>query len=104
MQADVRAAAAWDRYALSHDTVRGLDGKGRFDDAVEADQSASAPVAASLDSTLSTGVDAAVSLFNRSATAAQSDLSGLMWASVLLMALVIIGVLAGTRPRLREYR
>jgi hypothetical protein len=104
LRADTGAASAWDGYGLAHAAVRHLDGTGQFDLAVRADHTTSAPAAAYLDSTLTTGVDAAVTSFTRSSSAALSDLTGLMWASVLLMVLVIIGVLAGTRPRLQEFR
>jgi hypothetical protein len=57
-----------------------------------------------MDTTLAGGVDAAVGSFDTSARAAQSDLSGLLWSSVILMVVVVLGVLVGTRPRLREYR
>jgi hypothetical protein len=72
--------------------------------AVGVDQQRSSLEAATVDATLAGGVNSAVSSFSSSAHAAQADLEGLMWACLILVALIVIGVLAGTRPRLREYR
>ena len=70
----------------------------------QVDQRQTSPQALIMDTKLADGVDAAVSSFGPAAGQAQSDLDGLIWVSLILMALVVIGVLAGTRPRLREYR
>jgi hypothetical protein len=105
-EADARLAAydAWLTYEQAHQTVRHLDGTGQLLAAVTADQRYASPAAATTDTKLADGVDAAVASFGPAAGRAQSDLDGLIWVSLILMALVVIGVLAGTRPRLREYR
>jgi hypothetical protein len=104
VQAYMGAASAWQGYSLSHDSVRLDDARGQLGIAVGADEATSAPAAASMDATLASGVDAAVTSFSKSANAGRSDLTGLMWGSVLLMALVIVSVLAATRRRLQEYQ
>ena len=103
-RADTDAIAALHTYGQAHQTVRGDDGAGDLVDAVTFDRLNSSPEAASMDTALAGGVDAAVGSFDASARAAQSDLSGLLWSSAILMVVVVIGVLVGTRPRLREYR
>jgi hypothetical protein len=103
-QVDTAAIAALQNYGQAHQTVRAEDEAGRLPTAVADDQLRSSPGAAGLDTTLAGGVDAAVGSFDTSARAAQSDLSGSLWSSVILMVMVVIGVLAGIRPRLREYR
>jgi hypothetical protein len=105
-EADAKLAAstAWLTYRQAHQTVRNLDGAGQLSAAVTADQRYASPEAATTDTKLADGVDAAVAAFGPAAAHAQSDLDGLTWVSLILMALVVIGVLAGTRPRLREYR
>jgi hypothetical protein len=105
-EADARLAAsrAWLTYEQAHQTVRNLDQSGQLLAAVTADERGASPEAVTTDTRLVDGVDAAVSSFDPTAGRAQSDLDGLIWVSLILMALVVIGVLAGTRPRLREYR
>jgi hypothetical protein len=105
-EADARLAAfnAWLTYGKLHQVVRNLDRSGQLLAAVMADQRYASPEALTTDTKLADGVDAAVSSFDPAASRAQSDLDGLIWVSLILMGLVVIGVLAGTRPRLREYR
>jgi hypothetical protein len=98
------AATVWQGYQQAHQAVRDQDRAGRLSNAVALDRSSSSTEAATMDSTLASGVNSAVSSFGSSARAAHSDLGGLIWASLFLMAVVAIAVLAGTRPRLREYR
>jgi hypothetical protein len=98
------AATRWLLYTQGHEDVRAGDRAGRPSDAVVADRLTSSTEAAGLDVFLASGVNSAVSSFGSSARAANSDLDGLMWASLALMAVAVIGVLAGIRPRLREYR
>jgi hypothetical protein len=98
------AATVSQLYTQDHLAVRDLDQAGRPSDAVAVDQLTSSIEAADVDLFLANGVNSAVSSFDSSAHAAHSDLAGLTWASLILMAVVVVGVLAGTRPRLREYR
>jgi hypothetical protein len=102
--ADRTAIAVWQDYDHAHQTVRGDDKAGHLSDAVSVDQRRSAVEAATMDAALAGGVDSAAGSFGTSVRDAGSDLSGLTWVAVALMALVVIGVLAGTAPRLREYR
>jgi hypothetical protein len=102
--ADATAISVWNGYDQAHQTVRGDDKAGHLSDAVSVDQGRSAAAAATMDATLAGGVDSAAASFDTSVRGAESDLGGLTWVAIALMALVVIGVLAGTAPRLREYR
>jgi hypothetical protein len=102
-QIAVDAASVWQGYEEAHQMLRAQDARQPSgDEAV--DQQQTSPQALIMDTKLADGVDAAVTSFGPAARQAQSDLDGLIWVSVILMALVVIGVVAGTRPRLREYR
>jgi hypothetical protein len=104
VQSYAGGASAWKKYSTSHNLVRQEDTTGQPGRAVGIDRAGSTPIAASMDTTLAGGVDTAVKSFNRSANAGQSDLSGLMWGSVLFMVLVIVSVLVAARRRLQEYQ
>ncbi len=103
-QAQARAAAVWDNYGISHDTVRADDLDGNLPVAIKQDQSTSASQADSLDAALATGVGDAVSSFNRSARAATNDLDLLPWVCLALVVGVVACLVAGVEPRLKEYR
>jgi hypothetical protein len=97
------AAAVWQGYEEAHQMLRAQDARQPSGDQA-IDQQQTSPQALIMDTKLADGVDTAVSSFGPAAGQAQSDLDGLIWVSVILMALVVIGVVTGTRPRLREYR
>jgi hypothetical protein len=102
-QTELDAASVWQGYGEAHQMLRAQDASQPSGD-VMVDQQQTSPQALIMDTKLADGVDAAVSSFVPAARQAHSDLDGLIWVSVILMALVVIGVFAGTRPRLREYR
>jgi hypothetical protein len=102
-QTEIEAVRGWQGYQKAHQLLRAQDARQPSGDRA-VDQQQASPQAQIMDAKLAAGVDAAVSSFRPAANQAQSDLDGLNWLSVILMALVIVGVLAGTRPRLREYR
>ncbi len=99
-----QASVRWDDYSLAHQKVRAEDAGGDQAAAIADDGGTSAGAAAQLDGVLAAGVDGAVAAFNSSARAAASDLSGLLIGVLVLMAIAVAGVVAGVRPRLKEYR
>jgi hypothetical protein len=102
-QTDLDAASVWQGYATAHQILRAQDAI-QPSQAMRVDRDQASPQAELTDSRLAGGVDAAVSSFGAAAGQAQSDLDGLIWVCVILMALVVVGVIAGIRPRLREYQ
>jgi hypothetical protein len=102
-EANLDAATVWQGYGEAHQMLRAQDARQPSGD-LRVDQEQASPEAEMMDAFLANGVDAATSSFGPAASHAQSDLDGLIWVSVFLTALVVIGVLVGTRPRLREYR
>ena len=97
-------AQQWSAYGESHTSVRQADSRGRLSAAVAADATTSASDAQHLDDALTQGIDTAVTSFSSTARSAAADLDGLIWAALILMAVVAAGVIAGLEPRLKEYR
>jgi hypothetical protein len=97
-------AQQWSAYRDSHARVRQADSSGRLSAAVVADATSSASDARQLDAALAEGIDTSVASFSASARAAADDLDGLLWAALILMAVVVAGVIFGLEPRLKEYR
>ena len=97
-------AQQWSAYGESHASVRQADSRGRLSAAVAADATTSASDAQHLDDALTQGIDTAVTSFSSTARSAAADLDGLIWAALILMAVVAAGVIAGLEPRLKEYR
>jgi hypothetical protein len=102
-ETEIDAALLWQGYQEAHQMLRAEDARQPSGDE-GIDQQQTSPQALIMDTKLADGVSAAVSSFRPAANQAKSDLDGMIWVFVILMALVVIGVLAGTRPRLREYR
>ncbi len=97
-------AQQWSAYAGSHASGPPGRRQRRLSAAVATDATASASDAQHLDAALTQGIDTAVTSFSSSARAAAADLDGLVWAALILMAVVAAGVIAGLEPRLKEYR
>jgi hypothetical protein len=97
-------AAHYDDYIAAHRTVRQLHEAGSYDEAVRAAVDVEGPAATTLDRALAAEIDAARGRLEAYADDARAGLPVLALIVVLVTAAAAGLVVAGLRPRLREYR
>jgi hypothetical protein len=94
----------WAAYGQAHTTVRQADARGDLTGAAASDAGAASSDSQQLNVALTRGINTAVASFSSSARAAAADLDLLVWAALILVAVVAGSVIAGVEPRLKEYR
>jgi hypothetical protein len=97
-------AAYYDDFIAAHGTVRQLHEAGSYDEAVRAAVDVEGPAATTLDRALAAEIDAARGRLEAYAHDARAGLPVLALTVVLVTAAAGGLVVAGLRPRLREYR
>jgi hypothetical protein len=97
-------ADLYDRLVAATGDIVRLSERGAYDDAVDVALGEQAGVAADLDERLTTTIDAHQASFARLAPRADRWLTPVSLAVTLAVAGALVAIVAGLRPRLKEYR
>lgn len=102
------ATSTFTRWSTAHTTVRAADSGGDYATALRltigSDRGSTSSLAGQVDRDIGQAIDRASGRFDSAVLAARDDLSGRTTWFAVLIALTVVGVVAGLWPRIAEYR